>query len=410
MRLTNEEKAMLAGEHGRATRKAMEILTTLGEIYDAERTLPVASVQIAGVSYDNLGEAGLHFLDEMAAGGGRARVLTTLNPAGMDIENWEALGIDPDFAANQQRIISAFARMDVVTTCTCTPYLSGNIPHYGDHLAWAESSAVCYANSVIGARSNREGGPSALAAALTGRTPAYGYHLESNRRPELGIQVVDWPDDDPGSAHFGALGKVIGEMLESAGVKTPYISGITTASLENLKSFCASIATYGGTALFHMDGITPEAALYSPPDYYVDIRAFEIDAAVETLSDAVAGEVDFISLGCPHLSIQEIARLADLLEGKQVLREFWITTARPTKQIADRMGYTQVIESSGAKFAADTCCVVAPIKGRFQALATDSAKACYYAYAKNDFKTLFLPFEQVVAQALKPIQDQEQEP
>ena len=119
------------------------------------------------------------------------------------------------------------------------------------------------------------------------------------------------------------------------------------------------------------------------------------------MNDADAGEVDFVSLGCPHLSIEEIARIAELLEGKQVTKEFWITTARPTKQIADRMGYTQIIEASGAKFAADTCCVVAPIRGRFHALATDSAKACYYACAKNRFKTVFQPFDEVVMEALQ---------
>ena len=183
MDLTPEEQEMLAGAQGQATRKAMEILVALGTIYGAERMVPVTSVQIAGVSYDNLGEAGLQFLAEMADGGGQARVLTTLNPAGMDIENWQALGISPEFAESQQRVIDAFARMGVVTTCTCTPYLSGNVPHFGEHIAWAESSAVCYANSVLGARTNREGGPSALAAALTGRTPAYGYHLDEGRLP-----------------------------------------------------------------------------------------------------------------------------------------------------------------------------------------------------------------------------------
>jgi len=170
MQLNSEERAMLDGGYGRATRKAMQILSTLGDIYGAGRMAPVTSVQIAGVSYDNLGEAGLQFLTEMAEGGGRALVLTTLNPAGMDIENWQALGIDPEFAENQQRVIQAFERMGVITTCSCTPYLAGNLPHFREHIAWAESSAVCYANSVIGARTNREGGPSALAAALTGRT------------------------------------------------------------------------------------------------------------------------------------------------------------------------------------------------------------------------------------------------
>jgi predicted aconitase len=214
MQLTELQREMLDGKRGRSTRKAMEILHTLGEIYGAEKMVPVSSVQIAGVSYDNLGEAGLHFLSEMAAGGGRARVLTTLNPAGMDVENWQRLGISPDFASQQERVIEAFARMGVVTTCSCTPYLTGNVPHYGEHIAWAESSAVCYANSVLGARTNREGGPGALASALTGFTPAYGLHLEENRRPTVTIQVQAKLE---GTAEFGGLGKLIGEHLESRG-------------------------------------------------------------------------------------------------------------------------------------------------------------------------------------------------
>jgi predicted aconitase len=402
MQLTPEEQDMLAGKHGRSTQKAMEILVALGTIYGAERMAPVTSAQIAGVSYDNLGDAGLHWLAEMADGGGRARVLTTLNPAGMDIENWQALGISPEFAASQQRVIEAFARMGVVTTCTCTPYLSGNVPHFGEHIAWAESSAVCYANSVLGARSNREGGPSALAAALTGRTPTYGFHLDASRKPGLTVDVrcaVESNDT------FGALGKAIGAKLEEVARRgekpVTYITGIAQASGDNLKSFCASIATYGGAALFHMRGITPEAAALAAPAESIAITQADLDGAHAAMNDATSEDVDFVSLGCPHLSIREIARIAELLQGKRVTKEFWITTARPTKQMADMMGYTAIIEASGAKFATDTCCVVAPIKGRFRALATDSAKACYYASAKNKFKTLIKPFDEVVMEALK---------
>ena len=399
MRLTKEEQAMLDGAGGSAPAKAMEILLALGTIYEAERMAPVTSVQIAGVSYDNLGESGLKFLTEMVQGGGTARVLTTLNPAGMDIHNWRQLGIDADFAAKQERVIQAFADMGVVTTCTCTPYLAGNLPHFGEHIAWAESSAVCYANSVIGARTNREGGPSALAASLTGRTALYGMHLDHNRAPTLTVNVEV---KTTGSHHFGALGKVIGEKIEkSEGKLVPYIMGIKNATLEELKSLCASIGTYGGVALFHMPGITPEAGQYVPPQDSVHINQAELEAAVQSMNDADADEIDFLSLGCPHLSIKEIARIAELLAGKQVQREFWITTSRPTKQIADMMGYAGIIEESGAKFAVDTCCVVAPIKGRFNALATDSAKACFYAYAKNNFKTRFLPFDEVVSEALR---------
>jgi len=399
MHLTLEEQALLAGESGPAAQKAMRILETLGRIYGAERMLLIRSVQISGVSYANLGEAGLEWLSEMAEGGGQAQVLTTLNPAGMDVENYQALGIAEDFAVNQRRVLAAFTKMGVATTCSCTPYLFGNLPVFGEHIAWAESSAVCFANSVLGARTNREGGPSALAASLTGRTPAYGLHQNDNRRPTLHVQVEAVLHTNP---DFGALGKSIGDRIQAAkGPKVPYISGIKGASLENLKSLCASIATFGGVALFHIPGITPEAAQFSPPADGLNVTQADLDQAQQELNNASANEVDFVSLGCPHLSLREIQRVAELLKGKKVKKEFWITTSRPVKGMADRMGYTEIIEAAGAKFATDTCCVVAPIKGRFTALATDSAKACYYAAARNNFKTRLLTFDEVVKEALR---------
>jgi predicted aconitase len=399
MQLTPEEQSLLAGSEGPAIKKAMQILMSLGNIYGAERMLPIGSVQVAGVSYANLGEAGLEWLNEMAEGGGKVRTFTTLNPAGMDIENYRTLGISEDFAINQRRVLDAFQKMGVVTTCSCTPYLFGNLPRYGEHVAWAESSAVCYANSVIGARTNREGGPSALAAALTGRTPAYGFHLDKNRLPSLHVHVESWVQDN---TDFGALGKVIGDWIQSRTTNNvPYISGVTEASLENLKSFCASIATFGGTALFHMQGITPEADQVVQPEVSFSVTESDLQNAKDILMGAEVDEVDFVSLGCPHLSLREIQRIAELLEGKKVTKEFWITTSRPIKGMADRMGYSAVIEAAGAKFAADTCCVVAPIEGRFKALATDSAKACYYAQARNHLKTRLLPFDDVVREATR---------
>ena len=397
MKLNQEDRDMLEGKHGKAVQKSMEILTTLGEIFDAENMIPVHGVQIAGVSYANLGEAGLEFLNEMAQDG-KVRVLTTLNPAGMDRENWQELGIDEEFAKNQNRAIDAFAKMGIITTCSCTPYLIGNAPHYGQHIAWAESSAVCYSNSVIGARTNREGGPSALAAALTGKTPNYGYHLDKNRDGQVLVKV-----NVPlkGTDEFGVLGKIIGDKLVALGKKIPYIVGVTSATVEELKSFCASVATYGGTALFHMEGITPEYNNYPKPnELEFEINQKEIDKArMELIDDDI--EIDFVSIGCPHASIHEIAILADLLKGKKVNKEFWITTARPTKKIADQAGYTEMIEDAGAKFAADTCCVVAPIKGRFKGIMVDSAKACYYGRAKNKFKVKIGTIEDCVAEAIK---------
>jgi len=385
MQLTTAQQEMLEGKLGLARKKSMEILYALGQIYGARRFIEVKSVQVAGVSYDNLGDAGLEFLSEMARDG-RVQVLTTLNPAGMDLENWRALGISEAFAEKQKLVIEAFSRMGVRTTCTCTPYFVGNLPGLGDPIAWSESSAVCYANSVLGARTNREGGPSALAAALTGVTVEYGYHLDENRRPTVAVEVAHEMRDP---IHFGALGQVLGKRL---GNRVAYIKGIPAATVEQLKSLCASIATYGGAALFHLEGITPERV--SEPETGLRVEAGEIEAAVRDMNDDA--EVDFVAIGCPHCSLDELRTLAGLLRGKRVVRETWIAVARPVKDQADREGIVSTIEASGAKFAADTCFVVAPIRGRFRCMATNSAKSVFYARGKNRFKTVFAPLEKLV--------------
>jgi len=395
MKLTHLQKEMRDGKHGYATQKSMEILNALGEIFDAEEMVPVTSVQIAGVSYANLEEPGLDWLAQMAKDG-RVRVLTTLNPAGMDLENWKVLGIDSEFAKNQERVVDAFAKMGIITTCTCTPYLVGNLPHFGEHIAWAESSAVCFANSVIGAKTNREGGPSALAAALTGYTPKYGYHLDQNRQAQIGFTVKP---SISGTAQFGTLGKAIGDILDSNTEWTiPYITGIPRANTDELKAFCASIATYGGNALFHMEGLTPNRTKI--PKETITITEEALEKAEGELNEEDAA-IDFVSIGCPHASLQEIQYIAKLVEGKQVKKETWITTARPTKQVADLMGYTQTIEATGIKFACDTCCVVAPIKGRFTGLCTDSAKGCYYGRGRNKFQTKHCSLEECIEEALR---------
>ncbi|VVB98729.1 Uncharacterised protein [uncultured archaeon] len=394
MKLTREEREMLAGKGGNAVKKSMGILVALGEIYGAEKLIDVTSVQIAGVSYDNLGDAGLEFLAEMAKDG-KVKVLTTLNPAGMDLENWQQLGISPEFAEKQKLVIEAFRKMGVVTTCTCTPYFIGNSPHFGEHIAWSESSAVAFSNSVLGARTNREGGPSALAAALTGKTPAYGLHLDNNRKAEVVVEVKAEMDEE--LVDFGALGKVIGDKIKN---KIPLITGIKKASVDELKTFSASIATYGGTALYHIEGITPDkTSATNAPGTRVVVSQEDIERAKKEMDDD--SEVDLVSVGCPHCSLQEIQKLAELLAGKKVKKEFWVCVARPIKKIAEQMGYAKTIEDSGAKFACDTCMVVAPIKGRFTGMATNSAKSVYYARSKNQFKTVYRNMEKCVEIALK---------
>lgn len=380
MYLTKEEQRMLDGEEGYAARKSMEILVALGDIYGAERLIKVGSVQVAGVSYHNLGDAGLEFLNELAKDG-KVKVLTTLNPAGMDLENWRELGISEEFAAKQNLVIDAFTRMGILISCTCTPYLIGNLPRYGEHVAWSESSAVTFANSVIGAKTNREGGPSALAAAFVGKTPCYGLHLDENRVPDMHVQVNA---DLAKLSDWGALGYAIGKKAEN---KIPYITGIKEAELDELKSFCASVVTYGAKPLFYMQGITPASETVQAPKDTVTIEQSDIQNAYNNINDEVS-DIDFVCVGCPHCSIKEIAEIAELVKGKKVKEttELWVATSRTTKQLADKRGYTQIIEAAGGKFACDTCMAVAPLKGRFKALATTSAKGCFYS-RQNSMKT-----------------------
>jgi len=296
MELTKQEQAMLDCKEGYAVRKSMEILVALGEIFGAKNLIDVGSVQVAGVSYHNLGDAGLEFLNTLAADG-KVKVLTTLNPAGMDLENWQQLGISPEFAEKQNLVIDAFTRMGILVSCTCTPYLIGNLPLYGEHVAWSESSAVTFANSVLGARTNREGGPSALAAAFVGKTPCYGLHLDENRVPDVHVKVnaeltklSDW----------GALGYAIGKKAEN---KIPYITGIKTADLDELKSFCASVVTYGAKPLFYMKGITPGAELQKQPSEMVVVEQSDLKNAYDNINDQVS-DIDFVCVGCPHCSIK----------------------------------------------------------------------------------------------------------
>lgn len=394
MHLTKEEEKVLDGQEGYAAKKSMEILVALGEIYSAEKLIKVSSVQVAGVSYHNLGDAGLEFLNELAEDG-RVKVLTTLNPAGMDLENWKELGISEKFARKQNLVIDAFRRMGIIISCTCTPYLIGNLPRFGEHIAWSESSAVTFANSVIGARTNREGGPSALAAAFIGKTPLYGLHLEKNRKPDV---HVDLKTDLRKISDWGALGYCIGKKTENM---IPYITGIKDASLDELKSFCASVVTYGSKPLFFIKGITPGSEKHEIPKEKIIINNDDIEDAYKNINDD-AEDIDFVFIGCPHSSIKEISQIAGKLKDKKISSkvEFWVATPRPIKQLSDDRGYTKIIEDAGGKFACDTCVAVAPLKGRFKSLATTSAKACYYSRGHNLMKTKLGSLEQCIDAAV----------
>jgi len=390
MILTNEEQKIIEGEFGVTKQKAMELIVALGKIYRADKLIPVNSVQVAGVSYNNLGDAGLEFLREFGKDG-KSSTTATLNPAGMDLENWKELGISEEFAKKQLQVIDAYKNLGIIPTCSCTPYLYGNLPKFKEHIAWSESSAVTFANSVIGAKTNREGGPSALAAAIVGKTANYGLHINENRKPDITINIET---ELKTQSDYGVIGEIIGKNFPN---KIPYIIGINQSDVDLLKSLSASSVTYGAKPIFHIENITPEKV--EKPSEIFSIGFNEITESYARINDEI-DEIDFVFIGCPHASITEIKKVAKLVENKKVTKETWIATSRYMKKMADEAGYTQKIKDAGIKFACDTCFAVAPLKGRFNAVATTSAKGCFYARGKNEIKTKLMSLEKCIEVAL----------
>jgi predicted aconitase len=397
LNLTVEEQAMLSGEAGPGVQRAMEIVVALGRIYGARDLVPIASVQVSGVSYKNLGDAGLGFLKEWAAQGARTQVPTTLNPAGMDLDAWRELGFSQAFAKQQEAVITAYEALGVRPTCTCTPYLVGYVPELGEHLAWAESSAVSYANSVLGARTNREGGPSALAAAITGRTARYGLHLTENR---LATAIVEVRCEVRSEADLGALGYLVGRQMSSG---VPYFRFRDwRLGQRYLKTLGAAMAASGAVALYHIEGVTAEAKAGSMIGCNIQSLTVDDLAPGYAALNGQAVEVDLVSLGCPHASLAELEAIADYLDGRQVQSTLWITTARVTRKTAEKAGLVARIEAAGGRVVADTCMVVAPVASLgFRAMATNSAKMAFYAPAHSGLVVRFGPMEQCLEAAVK---------
>ena len=364
MYLDPEEEKMLAGENGETRQKMLELLVALGKVFGAERLVRIRSAQVSGASYKTIGEYGLAWLSSLDA---RVVVPAVLNPIGMPRGRWQEMGVEPAFAARQQAVIAAYERLGVNLECTCTPYYLHETS-FGDHLAWSESSAVSYANSVIGARTNREGGPGALAAALVGKTPCYGLHLDKNRKPDVIIEVKS-DEKDWGIARYGALGYHAGKLV---GNKIPYFRGITP-NHDQLKALGAAMAATGAVALYHVEDITPEAKKNQFNISGLEVITVE-SAEIERLFSEIP--VDAVAVGCPHCSPAELVDIARLLKGKTVTKPLYVFAAQG---VIDNNSITvNAIEKSGARVFADTCMVVSPVMEQYPAIMVNSGKALAY--------------------------------
>ena len=365
MRLTPRQKELR--ERGTAAQQtAMRLLVALGEIYAADRLVPVKSAHVAGASYKMVGDPGLEFIEDFAKDA-KVVVPTTVNPLGMDLERWREQGIPEDFAAKQRRIADAYRAMGVRESFSCTPYLIGNRPRFGEHVAWAESSAACFANSVIGARTNREGGPSALAAAVTGLTPNYGLHLDEGRRATAVVDVKA----RVGGHSFSLLGLLVGREL---GGGIPYFRGMKGTETD-LKWLAASLSSTSDSAMFHVEGLTPEwrrARTKGLPRIAVTDRDLRAVQREFTTGD----DADIIGLGSPQLSAEEIRRVADLMGRYRPRIPVWVFTSRAAREAA--IGAVVRIEVLGGRVLADTCLEVTLLEHVSKTVATPSGKGAVY--------------------------------
>ncbi len=378
MRLSDEEQAMRAGAFGEPRRWAILHQIAVGEFFDAADLVPVSQAHIMADT-ELLGVAGVAFLESLAAAPEperRVRIPTLTDPRGLDVQVYKRLGQSDAMRALEARAIAALRAFGVLMTDTCINYQTIMPPTRGEHLAMGDTGVVIYANSVFGARSNFEGGPSALAAALTGRTPRYGYHLDECRRPTRQFRLDATPRD---LSEWGALGGIIGRACGSYW-EVPLIDGIETPpGSDALKHFGAAMASYGSVALFHMPGVTaeywdrrrpagrpaesrrsagplPNRSPRTEEGRVAVIGRGEIDAFVAAYG-APGDKVDVVVFAAPQLSLIEMAAVADGLAGRQVHAEttLLVATSPEIKHAADRMGLTARIEAAGGVVAAGIC-------------------------------------------------------
>lgn len=401
MKLSDYEKSMLDGKEGDAVRMSMEILVALGEIYDAEKLIEINSAHVAGLSLKSHGIAGMEWVEDLARSGAKVKIPTTLNVIGED--RTKHIGFPGDWSEHQLRIGKAYENLGCFGTSSCVPYYLGFTPRFGQHIAWAESSAIVYVNSVLAARTNREGGPSALAAALTGRTPYYGLHIKNNRYGQICYHITT---DLSGVADYGALGAYIGKRVKTL---IPIISGIKrTPTKEELVYFGAALASSGSVALYHIVGVTPEAPtleIAAGLNNYetITIGKKELEQGYSQLNSGQDNAIDFVAIGCPHCSLEQLAEIAELIKNKKVSPNItlWIHTNVVIRTLATQLGYIQTIENAGGRVTQDLCVVLSiPESLGLKRLATNSPKMAFYAPGGNGLPTFYGSVKQCINAAV----------
>ena len=401
--LTENDRRMLDGQQGPAAKLAMSILVRMAEVYGAAEMMDISQVHIDGCGL--LSEAGLEFAETLAAHGGKVAVATTLNMGPLDLQNWRQFGVPEDFAALAVRQAKAYTDMGCIPTWTCAPYQGYLTPRFGQQICWGESNAICYANSVLGARTDWYGDYIDISAAITGRVPKHGLHLKHNRKGQVLVRLGDLePAVLREDTFYPVFGQLLGSLVQD---EIPVIEGLPAdATDDQLKALGAAAASSGAVALFHAVGVTPEANTREEafqggrPKRIVDVRLADLAAARSDLSTAEEGDkLDAVVLGCPHFSFAEFRRLAELIEAEKPKTccpdvTLLVITSRQTycllQDDGDADALIDALTAFGVQITRDTCTFHSPIlHGDAKVIMTDSGKCAYYAPGELGVRVAF---------------------
>jgi predicted aconitase len=405
MHLTDHDQKILSGNEGEAARLAMQILVDLGEIFDADEMMPVSQAHIDMTLY--MVDAGVEFVERMAELGGRFAVPTQLNPSAVDFRRCRELRVPLELEEKSRRLERAYLKMGATPTWTCAPYQQGMVPGFGEQIAWGESNAIAFANSVIGARTNRYADLVDVCAGIIGRVPRFGLHLSENRRAEVLVTLKGFtPEMFASSAIYPLLGYAFGEI---AADRIAALEGMPVeVTIDDLKAFSAAAASSGAVGLFHLIGITPEApslgaCFAGGAPVPVVVTPQMVADAEERLSDSTIEEPDLVALGCPHFSADEFTDLAGLLRGRPVHESItcWVFTSRAVYAQIEERDQLARLKSAGIAVFTDGCPLQYPAQNwDFRTVMSNSAKFANYCYSQTGLRVIYGSLRECVETAV----------
>jgi len=384
LELTKEEEAALDGKHGETLALAYRVLVAIGEATGSEKLIPIEWAHLSGVNYNTIGDAGEQFLSHLSKDT-KFKVKTTVNPMGLDFDTISKYELNEQFIQKQQSIKDSYEKMGAIPSFSCIPYEIFELPKKGTHVSFAESNAAIYANSVSGLKTNKEGAFSALASAITGKSPCSDLRDDKNRKPNVTIQMKIKNKDE---LTYGMLGYFAGKVAGNSVA----ISGTTNLDKRSCKSLCAGMGTSGRCGMFTLEEGEGEK---------IDFDDKEMQNVRDELNTSESGDV--ITLGSPQLGLEEISDLAVMLHGKSFRKRCMIFCPRAIKKKITDLGCTKEIERAGGEFLYDCCICLTPLieKSNIDAVTTNSVKGAYYLRTSNGVDVNLKSLSQIVREETK---------